>query len=175
MSLVDLHAATDSILMFGRYSYKSKNIVVKKEYAPVLPLVTAVADQIKQVLLNLLNNAVDACEDSGGTITVGTSADGSGNVLITIRDSGKGISPEIISRIFEPFMTTKPAIKGTGLGLSVCYDIIKRHGGHITVDSQPGQGATFNVSLPIQGNREEDKGERKSLCKLMPANEEILS
>jgi PAS domain S-box-containing protein len=175
MSLVDLHASMDSILIFGRYSCKRKNIFVKTEYAPALPLVTAVADQIKQVFLNLLNNAVDACEDSGGTIAIGTSTDGSGNVLITIRDSGKGISSEITPHIFEPFFTTKPAIKGTGLGLSVCDDIIKRHGGHITVDSEPGQGATFNVSLPIQGNREEGKGERKSLCKLMPANEEILS
>jgi len=158
MSQVDLHAAMDSILIFGKYRYKRKNILIKKQYAPALPIVRAVADQIKQVFLNLLNNAVDGCaEAGGGTITIGTSVRDSGSVQITVQDTGKGIPPEIIPRIFEPFFTTKPAVKGTGLGLSVCSDIVKSHGGLLTVKSEPGLGTTFTVVLPIQGNREEGR------------------
>jgi signal transduction histidine kinase len=108
-----------------------------------------VADQLKQVFLNLLNNAADACV-GGGTITVKTEMLGE-RVVVRIHDTGTGIKPEDKDHIFEPFFTTKPAIKGTGLGLSVSYGIVKGHGGEITVDSEPGKGTTFSVTLPIEG------------------------
>lgn len=148
---MNLHAAIDSILLLSRYRFKRKGIALVKEYAPGLPQVKVVADQIKQVLLNLLNNAVDACEDGGGTITIGTAVDEDGQVHIFVRDTGKGIQPEIMARIFEPFFTTKPEVKGTGLGLSVTSGIVKSHGGRITVASEPGKGAVFTVILPISG------------------------
>ena len=151
MAPMNLHAAIDGILLLSKHNYKLKGIAIKTEYAPAVLQIKAVADQIKQVLLNLLNNAADACEEGGGTITIGTSMDGGGNVLITIRDTGKGIPPEIMPRIFDPFFTTKSAVKGTGLGLSVSYGIVKKHGGRILVSSEPGRGAAFTVVLPIDG------------------------
>ncbi len=112
--------------------------------------IKAVGDQIKQVVLNLLNNGVHACE-GGGTIIIITEVASEDNIVIKIKDSGKGIKPKHIDRIFEPFFTTKPAIKGTRLGLSVSYGIIKKHGGRIDVASEPRRGATFTVTLPVEG------------------------
>jgi len=108
-----------------------------------------VSDQIKQVFLNLLNNAAAACHGEG-TITIQTEVKKEA-VVVMIYDTGVGIKPEDRNHIFDPFFTTKPEVKGTGLGLSVSYGIIKEHGGQITVDSAPGKGTTFSVILPIGG------------------------
>jgi signal transduction histidine kinase len=110
----------------------------------------AVADQLKQVLLNLVNNAADAC-DGGGVITIATEVIGAENIAVHIEDNGTGISSANIAHIFEPFFTTKPEMKGTGLGLSVSYGIIKKHGGRIEVKSEHGKGSKFSVLLPIKG------------------------
>jgi two-component system NtrC family sensor kinase len=77
--------------------------------------------------------------------------DEGGWIDVSISDTGHGISPEILKKIFEPFFTTKEVGKGTGLGLSITYDIVKKHGGDISVESDPGKGATFTVRLPIAG------------------------
>jgi len=106
---------------------------------------------IKQVLLNLLNNASHACE-GGGIITIETEKTGE-EVVVRVQDNGVGIDPEIIDRIFDPFFTTKETLKGTGLGLSVSYGIVKEHAGEINVVSKPGKGATFSVTFPIQGGQ----------------------
>ncbi|MFC1523415.1 PAS domain S-box protein [Thermodesulfobacteriota bacterium] len=146
---MNIHAAMDSTLLLGKKDYKTRRITIEKVYAQNMPRIKAVADQIKQVLLNLLNNAADACE-GGGTITIRTEAHKE-NIVIRIQDTGTGVRPEDKDHIFEPFFTTKPSIKGTGLGLSVSYGIIKGHGGDINVESEPGKGATFSLSLPIDG------------------------
>jgi signal transduction histidine kinase len=101
---------------------------------------------LQQVFLNLLLNAAQATP-AGGVITVSGAAVGD-FIRLSVRDSGKGIDPEHLSHIFEPFFTTKEVGKGTGLGLAVTYSIIKRHGGRIEVESEPGQGACFSVFLP---------------------------
>ncbi|MBF0472717.1 MAG: histidine kinase, partial [Nitrospirae bacterium] len=102
--------------------------------------------------INLLINAADAM-DNKGTITFKTSivtdVDGKIYAEIVISDTGPGIAPEHIGRLFEPFFTTKPEGKGTGLGLSVSMGIVQKHGGKITVKSDPGNGASFFVRLPI--------------------------
>ncbi len=108
-----------------------------------------VADQLKQVFLNLLNNAADACE-GGGMITITTEAISGENIAVNIEDNGAGISPANLAHIFEPFFTTKPELKGTGLGLSVSYGIIKKHGGYIDVKSELGKGSKFSVFLPVE-------------------------
>ena len=145
---MDLHAAIDSLLLLGRNIHSTNHIAIEKKYAANMPLIKAVADQIKQVLLNLLNNATDACTE-GGTITIETRVAGE-KAVVRIHDTGSGIKPEDKDRIFEPFYTTKPEVKGIGLGLSVSFGIIKKHGGEINVDSEPGKGTAFSIVLPIE-------------------------
>jgi PAS domain S-box-containing protein len=148
MALVDLHESIDALLLISKKDHKLRNITIVKKYADHMPRIMVVADQLKQVFLNLLNNAADACE-GGGVITITTEAIGE-KVVVHIEDTGGGISSANIDHIFEPFFTTKPALKGTGLGLSVSYGIIKKHGGHIDVKSEPGKGSKFSVFLPVK-------------------------
>jgi len=112
-----------------------------------VPEVLCHPQQISQVFINLLTNASHAI-DGHGTITIRTWHDDY-SVFVSVADNGKGIPAEIRSRIFEPFFTTKDVGKGTGLGLSISYDILLKHGGEITVVSEPGHGSTFTVRLPI--------------------------
>ncbi|MEN8198771.1 MAG: PAS domain S-box protein, partial [Thermodesulfobacteriota bacterium] len=137
---LDLHGIIDEVLLFAKKECKNKKITIVKEYGEALPLVWAVADQIKQVLINMLGNACDATAGGGGEIIISTGYSNDKEVTIVIRDSGEGISPENIEHIFEPFFTTRAATTGTGLGLSTSYGIIKSHGGDIKVESEVGQG-----------------------------------
>ncbi len=148
-TLTDVHNSLDAILILQKSDFNSKQISVVLNYAENLPQIMAVSDQIKQVFLNLLTNAVDACHKGGGVITVSTWQEND-RVAVSIKDNGVGITPEEMEHIFRPFFTTKPEVKGTGLGLSVSYGIIKNHHGEFRVDSQPGEGATFTVLLPIK-------------------------
>ena len=111
------------------------------------PTIQAVGDHIKQVLLNLFLNALEAMPQ-GGTLQVRTKSllPEDKGVIISIQDNGVGMGPEDLAHLFEPFYTTKPS--GTGLGLSISYDIVAQHGGEILVDSEPGQGTTFTIRLP---------------------------
>lgn len=144
---VDLHSILDALLLISTKELLTHRISIVKNYTDYLPSIMGVSDQLKQVFLNLLNNASHACE-KGGTITITTAAK-DGKVTVHIEDTGCGISDKDLGRIFEPFFTTKPALKGTGLGLSVSYGIIKKHGGCIKVESEPGKGSTFSVVLPV--------------------------
>lgn len=145
---MDVHSSIDSLLLLHRSDFKSKNISTVLKFAENLPRILAIPDQIKQVFLNLLNNAADACRENGGEITVSTWQEEQ-NVAIAIKDTGTGIPHVIIEMIFQPFFTTKAAVKGTGLGLSVCHGIVKNHQGEIRVESKEGEGSTFTVILPI--------------------------
>ncbi|MBC8316883.1 MAG: PAS domain S-box protein [Desulfobulbaceae bacterium] len=145
----DIHKAIDDILLFHNKEFKNRKMLVKKEYGPEVPQIRAVPDQIKQVLVNLFNNAGDAMPSEGGQVVITTRFDNN-TISIIVKDNGNGILPENMGKIFEPFFTTKPAVKGTGLGLPVSFGIIKSHGGNITVESTPGQGATFTVILPAE-------------------------
>lgn len=147
-SAVDLHTILESILVLNKNELKGRGITVVKEFAADLPRISAVADQLKQVFLNLLSNAADACR-AGGTITLRTEHV-ENTIRVTVEDTGPGITSEDRDHIFEPFFSTKPEVKGTGLGLPVSYGIVKDHGGTIIFDSEPGTGAKFSVILPIQ-------------------------
>jgi len=142
----DLHQGLDSTLniVWNELKYKCK---VVKEYGDI-PHIYCLISQLNQVFMNLLVNASHAIETKG-TITIRTRPQGEDSVCVEISDTGKGIAPEHLNRIFEPFFTTKPVGKGTGLGLSLSYSIVQRHQGRIEVDSQPGEGATFRLILPI--------------------------
>ncbi len=150
-ALMDIHATLESLLVLGNKEFSTKNILVGKRYAENMPQIIAVADQIKQVFLNLLQNAINAC-GRGGWITIETESLDD-KAVIQIHDTGTGIKPEDKDHIFQPFFSTKPEVKGTGLGLSVSYGIINDHGGEITVDSEIGKGTTFSVILPINGKK----------------------
>jgi two-component system NtrC family sensor kinase len=123
---------------------------VRREFAVGLAVIQADAEQLIQVFMALMLNALDAME-ARGTLTVVTARnpDRDDEVVIAFSDTGSGIASTDIQKIFEPFYTTKPQGRGTGLGLSICYGIVAEHGGRIDVDSQLGKGSTFKVILPI--------------------------
>jgi signal transduction histidine kinase len=118
------------------------------------PVPRAVADEhgLGQVFLNLIINAAQALKGKGGPaeprLRVATGLHGEDRVKVEVQDNGPGIPAEHLGRIFEPFFTTKPVGEGTGLGLSICHGIISGLGGELSVESQPGQGATFRILLP---------------------------
>lgn len=146
----DLNAAVASTLEILAHEVRNKELTVRvcpQELPPVL----GHAGKLNQVLLNLLANAVQACEP-GGHVTVRTRA-GPGEAVVEVQDDGCGIRPEHLPRLFEPFFTTKPVGQGTGLGLSVSYAIVRDHGGTIAVESTPGRGSTFRVRLPLRPPR----------------------
>ncbi|HEX4879752.1 MAG TPA: ATP-binding protein [Limnobacter sp.] len=142
----DLHKGLESTLNMVNNELKYK-AVVQRAYGQ-LPEITCLASQINQIFMNLLINAAHAI-DRDGLIRIRTWADDE-YVYVSISDNGCGIAPENLSRIFDPFYTTKPVGKGTGLGLSLSYGIVKKHGGRIDVQSELGVGTTFTLVLPIE-------------------------
>jgi len=146
--LCDLNQIIDEVLGgFKERELKVANIEIIRDYAPDLPKTLVDPDQIRQVFLNLINNA-GAAIDGSGTITLSTSSDEE-QIRVTVTDTGCGMTFDQIKKIFDPFFTTKQEGKGTGLGLSVSLSIIKSMGGTIDVQSMPGVGSAFIISLPI--------------------------
>jgi signal transduction histidine kinase len=128
---------------------------------PELPPLRGNARDLQQVLLNLFLNATQALPE-GGRLSVRGQVQGPDEVRIDVADSGEGIAPQHLDKIFDPFFTTKEVGQGTGLGLSVSYAIVKKHGGRITVQSEPGQGAVFSLFLPSWGAQPPATGAEES-------------
>lgn len=124
-------------------------IQLEKNLPDDLPGVRGDANQLIQVLMNLMINAQQAMDGKPGVIAITSGSPNAGVVEVRIADTGPGMPEETSKRIFEPFFTTKAAGKGTGLGLAVTYGIIKDHGGNIRVESEPGDGATFIITFPV--------------------------
>jgi two-component system NtrC family sensor kinase len=143
---ININDNLDSTLNMLRNEIKYVAELVK-DYGDI-PLVYCYPQQLNQVFMNILVNSVHAL-DGQGIITLRTWQE-SGLVKIAISDTGKGIALEHLTKIFDPFFTTKEVGKGTGLGLSICYDIVKKHGGEIVVQSAIGAGTTFTVQLPVK-------------------------
>lgn len=122
---------------------------------PDLPEIQASATEMQQVLMNIINNAIDVMEKKGGRLDI-TTEETDGWVTITIEDNGPGIPESNLNRIFDPFFTTKPVGKGTGLGLSICYGIIQKMGGRIDVESAVDVGSKFSIVLPANSGIEEE-------------------
>jgi two-component system, NtrC family, sensor kinase len=131
-----------------RHEIISKSIQLNTELSSTLPLIRASQSHLQGVWVNLLLNATDAFEQGSGEIRV-TSSLVENEVQIIITDNGKGIAPEQLPHIFDPFYTTKSAGHGTGLGLSVCDRVVKRHNGRIQIKSEVGKGTEITVTLPI--------------------------
>ncbi len=142
----DIHEGIDSTLRLLSRFFSSGNVRLVRSYGELSPI-DVYAGQLNQVWMNLLVNAAQAVSEKGGEVTVTTRQDDS-FVVVVISDTGAGIAAEHFSRIFDPFFTTKPVGEGTGLGLSISFSIVARHGGSINVESQPGKGAAFTVTLP---------------------------
>jgi signal transduction histidine kinase len=131
-------------VVWNELKYKA-NVI--KEYSHP-PTIECILPQLNQVFMNLLVNAAQAIDEQG-TITIRTGSKGE-EVWVEIVDTGKGIPPEILPQIFNPFFTTKPVGKGTGLGLSVSFSIVKNHSGRIEVESKVGEGTIFRIRLPVK-------------------------
>jgi two-component system, NtrC family, sensor kinase len=130
-------------IVWNELKYK---VTIQKEDGEI-PLAKCYSQQLNQAFMNLFVNAAQAIEKQG-VITVRTWAYGN-SIFTSISDTGCGMKPETINRIFEPFYTTKDVGKGTGLGLSITYDIMKKHEGEIAVQSELGKGTTFTVRIPV--------------------------
>ncbi len=143
VNVIDL---VDDVVRMCRESFAGKGISIDVSAGSGVPAVRGSRDKLKQVFLNLLLNARDAMPH-GGTISIGARAEG-GNVVVHVDDTGTGIPPEHVHRIFDAFFTTKKEVSGVGLGLSVTHGIIHQHGGTITVQSTTGKGARFTITLP---------------------------
>jgi signal transduction histidine kinase/DNA-binding response OmpR family regulator len=144
----DLHAVIEDVLELTSKRQQRGKVLVRRRYASSLPTLHVIQDQIKQVILNLVINAIEAMPN-GGELRISTALSGDGEwISIAFQDQGVGISKKAKEHLFEPFYTTKT--KGTGLGLSVSYGIIEQHGGTIEVDSVEGTGTCFTVRLPVE-------------------------
>jgi two-component system NtrC family sensor kinase len=144
---VDLHAVLNDVLSLLEHQFRTGRIQVRKELGESAPIVQGIEYKLQQVFLNLFLNARDAMP-SGGWLSIVTRI-GRDGAAVEIADTGSGIPAEQLSRIYDPFYTTKAIGKGTGLGLSITYGIIQEHGGTITCDSVVGQGTRFTLRLPL--------------------------
>jgi signal transduction histidine kinase len=149
---VDVNAVINDVLSLLEHQFRTGRIQVRKELAPAPPFVLGIEYKLQQVFLNLFLNARDAMP-KGGWLTVVTRADGD-TTTIEVGDTGSGIPADQLSRIYDPFFTTKEIGKGTGLGLSITYGIIQEHNGNITCDSIVGQGTRFRLTLPSASVRQ---------------------
>lgn len=146
---VDLNHSVRDTLALLRYAMKRQGVEVEESLDPALPAIWARESGMRSVCMNLMLNAVQAMA-SGGTLLVRTTAAGV-HVIMEIADTGPGIAPKLIDRIWDPFFTTKPPGSGTGLGLSITQRVVTRHAGHITAENRPEGGARFTVQLPVMG------------------------
>jgi len=146
-SAVDLNAVVrDTLKLLHNHLKRYPQELIQLELCDELPPVAGDASQLKQVILNLLFNALDATEVRG-SIAVRTFPSNENTVVLAVEDTGCGIAAENLDKLFEPFFTTKPVGKGVGIGLSTCYNIVLNHGGEIVVCSQEGEGSIFHVRL----------------------------
>ncbi|MEW5981419.1 MAG: cache domain-containing protein [Acidobacteriota bacterium] len=148
-ALLSLNQIIEDVLALVRNQTVFKNIRVVNNLDPTLPTVLADADQMRQVVLNIVLNAADVMPQGGELRVESRHHAETGRVEVRVTDTGPGMPEEIISRVFEPFFTTKKT--GTGLGLSIAHGIVERHAGQLRVTSAPGKGTTFTIDLPVTG------------------------
>ena len=150
---VDINVVVNDVLALLEHQLEAGNVKVRRELSPAPPVVQGVEFKLQQVFLNLFLNARDAMP-KGGWLTVRTHVDEQ-HTIVDVADTGSGIPPELLSRIYDPFFTTKAPGQGTGLGLSVTYGVMQEHHGVIECESDPGHGTRFTLTLPLAGAREQ--------------------
>lgn len=152
--IVPVNEMVEEVVGLSEQKVRYGNVKISLLLSDGLPPVKAAPSEIQQVLMNLINNAIDVIEKkAGGTVEVTTRAE-KDRVVVSVADNGPGIARTILPRIFDPFFTTKPVGKGTGLGLSICYGIVRKMGGEISVNSVADVGTTFQVRIPAAEGEE---------------------
>jgi two-component system NtrC family sensor kinase len=149
---VHLNELVSELVSLSAQMAKYNKVTIETDLQDDLPFITISPSEMQQVLLNLINNALDAMEKAGGTIKISTKISKleKDHIVIIVEDNGPGIPEANLPRIFDPFFTTKPVGKGTGLGLAICYGIINKIGGKIDVHSKVNEGTRFRIWIPIQ-------------------------
>jgi two-component system, NtrC family, sensor kinase len=142
----NVNEGVQSTLLIARSSLRKIDV---EQHLGDVPSITCSPSQVNQVLLNLLNNSIQAMDKPRGRIAITTRATGRDGVVIEVEDNGRGIPPESLPRVFDPFFTTKEPGKGTGLGLAIAYKIVNEHGGRIELRSTVGEGTVATVTLPV--------------------------
>ena len=151
---VQINDLVEELIALSAQRAKFANVDININLQRDLRMIKVSQAELQQVMLNLINNALDEMEKSGGTLKVSSALEGD-YIVVEVADNGPGIPEANLARIFDPFFTTKPVGKGTGLGLSICYGIIKKMGGDIEVRSAVDAGATFRVKIPIPEDEEQ--------------------
>jgi signal transduction histidine kinase len=152
---LDVARVVEASIRLASFDKAFKRLRLTTDFDERAPQVSADADQLQQVFLNLLLNARDAMPE-GGDLTLRTRyAADAGEVVAEINDTGCGITADTLPHVFDPFFTTKPAGAGTGLGLAVCYGIVTAHGGRIEIQSNNGRGTSVRVVLPVATTAED--------------------
>lgn len=145
-----VHEIIDKALVFCEHEFSESSVEVSRTFADHSIRVRGVPGQLTQVFVNLFTNASHAMDENGGRLSIKTELMASAESLkIDVSDSGRGITPDVLGRIFEPFFSTKTDGRGTGLGLAIVRDIVTAHGGRLTATSSLGDGTTFTVELPL--------------------------
>jgi two-component system NtrC family sensor kinase len=160
---VDAGALVEETVAVSAQRAKYANVEITTVLEPDLPMIHGSLSELQQVLLNLINNALDAMEKTGGTLEIAVKQLDD-DLWIHVSDSGPGIPEANLERIFDPFFTTKPVGKGTGLGLSICYGIVTRMGGEIDARSEIGSGTEFRIRLPIEQEGTEADGQETAMA-----------
>lgn len=146
LRLEPLNRIVDDVLNFVSYELSEHGIIIRRQLEDYLPKLRIDENLMKQALLNIIKNAMNAMEPKGGTLTVSTRHAGD-SVALTITDTGSGMDERTLSKIFEPYFTTKPS--GSGLGLTMVFKVVKEHQGEIAVTSKIGNGTSFTITLPV--------------------------
>jgi len=150
---VDIHRVLDDTLQLLEPQLRRSQIEIVRDYGDNLPQVHGNSVKLQQVFTNLILNARDSIANGNGRVSLSTRNGDDGSLVVEVADSGVGIAPDDVAKIYDPFFTTKGVGRGTGLGLAVTYGIVQEHSGHISVSSTPGLGTTFRISLPTEDPR----------------------
>jgi len=151
---LDIHRVLDDTLQLLEPQLRRSQIEIIRDYGDSLPKVHGNSVKLQQVFTNLILNARDSIANGNGRITLATrNGEDDGLLVVEVADTGVGIAPEDVAKIYDPFFTTKGVGRGTGLGLAVTYGIVQEHDGHISVSSAPGRGTTFRITLPTDDSR----------------------
>ncbi len=174
-----INEAVENAIKLARTTLRKSDIAVRTNLGRGVPMIMGNLQSIEQAVLNLLLNAVQAMEGGRGDIDIVTVYDkGKDQVVFSIADTGPGIDPSISDRIFDPFFTTNQAAGGTGLGLAITYNIVKDHGGRITVCGEKGKGTAFTITIPTEREVarkkilvvDDEKAERKTIRRIFSKN-----